>query len=120
MPSRSHTLYQHAVDGKCSVLSVYVDDIVITGDDKKEIIRLKQFLSKEFEIKDLGSMKYFLGMEIGRSRNQISVSQRKYIIDLLKNTAMVNCKPMDTPMDPNIKLITREMNQLPTEESINV
>lgn len=103
-----HTLFtKHAADGKCVVVSVYVDDIVITGDDKEEIIRLKQFLSKEFEIKDLGSMKYFLGMEIGRSRNQISVSQRKYIIDLLKDTGMLNCKPIDTPMDPNVKLVTR-------------
>ena len=47
-----------------AILIVYVDDIVLTGDDDEEIDSLKNILEKEFEIKDLGSLKYFLGMEI--------------------------------------------------------
>ena len=63
---------------------VYVDDIILTGDDIEEIERLKKILGKEFEIKDLGQLKYFLGMEVARSKNGILISQKKYTVDLLK------------------------------------
>lgn len=66
--------------------------------------RLKKSLASEFEIKDLGALRYFLGMEVVWSKKGIVVSQRKYIMDLLKETCMSGCKPADTPMDPNVKL----------------
>ncbi|RVW63213.1 Copia protein [Vitis vinifera] len=65
---------------------------------------LKKYLSEEFEVKDLGNLKYFLGMEVARSRKGIVVSQRKYILDLLKEIGMLGCKPIDTPMDSQKKL----------------
>ncbi|RVW67994.1 Retrovirus-related Pol polyprotein from transposon RE1 [Vitis vinifera] len=68
----------------------------------------KHGYSQEFEIKDLGNLKYFLGMEIARSRKGIFVSQRKYVLDLLKETRMLGCKPADTPMDPTTKLGAKE------------
>ncbi|RVW34323.1 Retrovirus-related Pol polyprotein from transposon RE1 [Vitis vinifera] len=84
---------------------------------------LKKYLSEEFEVKDLGNLKYFLGMEVARSRKGIVVSQRKYILDLLKETGMLGCKPIDTPMDSQKKLgIEKEMSAVsqfmhsPTEE----
>jgi hypothetical protein len=54
-------LYRH-YDQKITILAVYVDDIIITGDDQEEIKRLKECLSNEFEVKDLGNLKYFLGI----------------------------------------------------------
>ncbi|RVW74918.1 Retrovirus-related Pol polyprotein from transposon TNT 1-94 [Vitis vinifera] len=60
--------------------------------------------TKEFEIKDLGNLKYFLGMEIARSKKGIAVSQRKYVLDLLNETGMLGCKPAETPMDTTVKL----------------
>ena len=54
-------------------------------------------------MKDLGQMKYFLRMEVARSKTSISISQRKYILDLLKETGMLRCKPASKPMDPNHK-----------------
>ena len=100
-----HTMFfKHSKDGRLTVLIVYVDDIILTGDDQKEMERLKTSLATEFEIKDLGSLRYFLGMEVARSRKGIVVSQRKYILDLLKETGMSSCKPADTPIDPNKKL----------------
>jgi hypothetical protein len=60
-----------------AILIVYVDDIILSGDYKEELVRLKKLLAKEFEIKDLGYLKYFLGMEVARSRKGIYVSQRK-------------------------------------------
>ena len=95
------------MQGKHTILSVYVDDIVITGDDLEEIKRLKQTLSSEFEVMDLGSLRYFLGMEVARSEKGISVSQRKYTLDLLKETGMLSYKPVDTPMNTNVKLLAR-------------
>ena len=96
-----HTMFvKHSKEGKTALFIVYVDDIVITGDDQEEVEWLKRLLAKEFEVKDLGNLRYFLGMEIARSRNGISVSQRKYTLDLLRETGMLGCKPVDTPIDP--------------------
>ncbi|RVX21434.1 Retrovirus-related Pol polyprotein from transposon RE1 [Vitis vinifera] len=60
--------------------------------------------NKEFEIKDLGDLKYFLGMEVAWSKKGICISQRKCILDLLEETGMLGCKPLDIPMDSNVKL----------------
>ncbi|KAA0036967.1 putative mitochondrial protein [Cucumis melo var. makuwa] len=76
-----HTLFTKASKtGKIAILIVYVDDIVLTGDDQTKISQLKQRMGDEFEIKDLGNLKYFLGMEVARSKEGISVSQRKYTL----------------------------------------
>ena len=78
---------------------VYVDDIILTGDNLVEIERLQQVLATEFEVKNLGELRYFLGMEVARSRKGISVSQRKYVFDFLAETGMLGCKPSDTPIE---------------------
>ena len=65
---------------------------------------MKRSLATEFEIKDLGSLKYFLGMEVTRSKKRIVVSQRKYILDFLKKARMSGCKPSETPNEPNLRL----------------
>ena len=83
--------------------SVYVDDIILIGDHHKELSRFKDFLAKEFEIKDIGNLKHFIGMEIARSQRGILVSQRKYVVDLLKEIDMIGCKPGETPMDTSAK-----------------
>ncbi|KAH9679732.1 hypothetical protein KPL71_026249 [Citrus sinensis] len=90
--------------GKIIVLIVYVDDIILTGDDLVEMDRLKQSLATDFEINDLGALKYFLRMEVAHSKKGIVVSQRKYILDLLKETGMSGCKPIDTHVEYNLKL----------------
>ncbi|XP_038885780.1 secreted RxLR effector protein 161-like [Benincasa hispida] len=62
-------------------------------------------MADEFEIKDLGTLRYFLRMEVARSVEGISVSQRKYTLNLLKETGMTGCKPADTPVEANLNLI---------------
>lgn len=99
---------KHSPTIKKSILIVYVDDIVLTGDHDEEIKRLKSLLAKEFEIKDMGNLKYFLGMEVARSKKGIYVSQQKYVMDLLKETRMLMCKPVETPMDAAVKLGSKE------------
>lgn len=61
-------------------------------------------MSDEFEIKDLGNLKYFPGMEEARSREGISISQRKYTLDLLKEKGMTRCRPVATSIEFNAKL----------------
>ncbi|KAJ0970451.1 hypothetical protein J5N97_023328 [Dioscorea zingiberensis] len=100
--------FKHSSDDKVAVLIVYADDIIVTGDFEDEIERLKCSLASEFVIRDLGQMKYFLGMEVARSKCGIVISQRKYVLDLLAETGMSGCKPSDTPMDPNQKLKEEE------------
>ena len=82
-----------------------MDDIVITGSDQDGIQKLKQHLFTHFQTKDLGKLKYFLGIEIAQSSSGVVLSQRKYALDILKETGMLDCKPVDTPMDPNVKLV---------------
>ncbi|KAA0055577.1 Cysteine-rich RLK (RECEPTOR-like protein kinase) 8 [Cucumis melo var. makuwa] len=100
-----HTLFTKVFETvKIAVLIVYVDDIVLSGDNQAEISQLKQRMGNEFEIKNLENLKYFLGMEVARSKEGISVSQRKYTLDLLIETGMLGCRPADTPIEFNCKL----------------
>jgi Reverse transcriptase (RNA-dependent DNA polymerase) len=59
------------------MLAVYVDDMIITGNDEGEIAQLKARLGKEFEVKDLGQLRYFLGSEVARGAEGIILSQKK-------------------------------------------
>ncbi|CAN6563085.1 unnamed protein product [Malus baccata var. baccata] len=110
-----HTLFVKRRQEKVTALIIYVDDMIITGDDCDEISRLQRNLAAEFEMKNLGDLKYFLGVEVARSLKGIFLSQRKYVLDLLKETGMLGCKPVDTPiveknhlcLDPNQKSIDK-------------
>ena len=80
-----HTIFVNKrQNGKKAVLIVYVDDIILPGDDNVEIYRLKNQLKEEFEVKDLGPLKYFLGIEVVRSKEGIFISRRKYTLNLLE------------------------------------
>ena len=103
-----HTLFIKHTNGKIYILIVYVDDIIVTRDDIQEIAALKQKLKAEFVLKDLGTMKYFFGMEIARSKEGMIISQRKYTLDLLKDTRMLACKPRQTPLERNWKYIKKD------------
>ncbi|KAJ0852133.1 putative RNA-directed DNA polymerase [Helianthus annuus] len=107
-----HTLFLKRRNGHVTCLIIYVDDMIITGDDEEEITRLKAMLFKDFEMKDLGRLKYFLGIEVMRSRKGIFICQKKYILDLLAETGMIDCKPVNTPMMMNQKLYMEENAKL--------
>jgi len=96
-----HTVFYKHQGSHITILAVYVDDIVITGDDVEEIKKLKERLGKAFEVKDLGPLQYFLRIEIARSPKGIILSQRKYVLDLLAQTGMLGCRPCGSPIDRN-------------------
>jgi hypothetical protein len=81
-----------------------VDDMVVTGNNPPDQAALENYLSKEFEMKDLGSLKYFFGIEVLRCKFEIFLSQRKYVFDLLKETSMTGYKPVSTPLAEGMKL----------------
>ena len=87
---------------------MYVDDIILNGDYEEGLLKIKRSLEKEFEVKDLGPLRYFLGMEVAQSKRGMFVSQRKYTLDLLKETGMLGCKHASTPMDSKRKLRREE------------
>ncbi|XP_068651626.1 uncharacterized protein [Aristolochia californica] len=88
-------------------MAVYVVDIVITDNDHIGIQKVKKDLNKKFQTKDLGLLKYILGMEVLQPSYGIVLSQRKNVLDLLQETWMLKCKPVDTPMEPNVKFCTK-------------
>ncbi|KAH9741647.1 protein kinase domain-containing protein [Citrus sinensis] len=112
-----HTMFlKHGKEDKLAVFIVYVDDIILIGNNIDEIERLKMLLTKEFETKDLGYLKYFLEIEVARSRKGIFLSQRKYILDLLEETGMLGCKPSDVPIESNHRLGATTKRRLVNKE----
>lgn len=100
-----HTFFvKHSASGGVTTLLVYVDDIVVTGNDLEGREALRRCLIKEFEIKELGRLKYFLGIKVAHSKHGIFIAQRKYILDLLKETGKIGCKLADSPIEQNHKL----------------
>ena len=87
-----------------TAILIYVDDFLLTGNDLQEIVHIKAFLLKHFCIKDLGDLKYFLGIEFSRSRKGIFMSQRKYALDILQNAGLTGARPKKFPMEQNLKL----------------
>jgi Reverse transcriptase (RNA-dependent DNA polymerase) len=81
--TNDHSFFYRHLEGKTIILIAYVDDLIITGDDGDEISALKKFLGEQFQITDLGKLKYFLGIEVSRSHDKLLICQRKYVLDML-------------------------------------
>jgi hypothetical protein len=90
------------------LLLVYVDDIVITGSDSMLLDKLNTHLSESFHMKDLGSLTYFLGLEVHRGPSGISLNQHKYASDLVATAGLQEALSVDTPMELNVKLCKEE------------
>jgi len=99
-----HTLFTLTTPSGIIAILVYVDDLIITGSDKDGIQATKDFLKSVFDIKDLGEMKYFLGIEICRSKEGLFMSQRKYTLDLLKDAGKNGEKTAKMPLEDGYKI----------------
>eukprot|EP00253_Pinus_taeda_P024925 PITA_24925 len=93
-------LYYIMVEGKPLIIFLYVDDLILTGDDQL-IQSCKEDLAREFKMKDMGLMHYFLGMEVWQKDDEVFVSQGKYANEILRHFHMEKCKPMQTPLAGN-------------------
>lgn len=99
-----YILFTKTVEDSITICLIYVDDLLICGNNKDGIQSLKAMLSSHFNMKDLGQLRYFLGIEIDRNSSGIFLSQTKYTVDLLKEYGMLNAKPLKLPMDSQLKL----------------
>lgn len=99
-----YSLFFSHTSTACTLVIVYVDDILVSGSSDKEISRLKLMLDDAFTINDLGQIKYYLGLEVSRSPQGIFVHQQKYILDLLSAFDVTDSKPFTIPMEQHLKL----------------
>ena len=94
-------LFLRRIDKGTILLLLYVDDMIITGDDLNGIQELKVFLNQQFEMKDLGHLSYFLGLEITHSTNGLYITQAKYASELLSRAGLTDSKTVDTLVELN-------------------
>ena len=97
-------LFLSRTDRDTILLLLYVDDMIITGNDLSGIQELKDFLSQQFEMKDLVHLSYFLGLEITHSTDGLYITQAKYASELLSRAGLTDNKTVDTPVELNAHL----------------
>ena len=88
-----------------------MDDLFVTGMDGL-IAYTKRKLAAEFEMKDLGMIHYFLGMEVWKNADGIFLGQGKYAVEILKRFGMMDCKDITTPMASNLKLLSDASSEM--------
>jgi hypothetical protein len=104
-------LYFKVMNDELVILLLYVDDLFLTGEEKL-ITECKKRLTLEFEMKNLGLMHYFLGLEVWQSPDRIFLNQGKYAVEILKRFDMLKCKSMNTPMETKLKLLVDTSSEL--------
>ena len=97
-------LFLRCTDKGIILLLLYVDDMIITSDDLSSIQELKVFLSQQFEMKNLGHLSYFLGLEITHSTDGLYITQAKYASKLLSRAGLTDSKTVNTPVEVNAHL----------------
>uniref|UniRef100_A0A2N9HQ21 Integrase catalytic domain-containing protein n=1 Tax=Fagus sylvatica TaxID=28930 RepID=A0A2N9HQ21_FAGSY len=111
--SYDSALFFRRSDHGITLLLLYVDDMIITGDDVQGIQDLKRFLGQHFEMKDLGPLSYFLGLEVSSSSDGYYLTQAKYTSDLISRAGITDSKIADTPIEYNNRLNTHDGEPLP-------
>jgi len=99
------TLYLKKEGNETLMVSVYVDDLLVTGSCKRLVETFKLDMSSKFEMNDLGCMTYFLRLELHQVKDGILVNQRKFASEMLVKFSMENCRPVDTPSVLSLKLV---------------
>jgi len=104
MSDADHSLYVRKSDEGIVVIIIYVDDLIVGGDNEKEVEHVKRLLKQKFDMKDLGELKFFLGIEVIRTPEGIWLLQQQYALDMLSKHGMVGYKPIFVPLNQNGKL----------------
>ena len=99
-----YSLFTYTKGASFIMLLVYMDDILLIGNDPGCTADIKQVLDKNFGLKDLGSLRYFLGLEVARNERRITLNQRKYALEILQDTGLIGSKPVNTSIEQNLHL----------------
>jgi histone deacetylase 1/2 len=111
------SLFFYNKGGVSIFMLIYVDDIVVASSSEKAVTALLHDLGLDFALKDLGSLHYFLGIEVNKVHDGIILSQEKYANDLLSRVNMKACKSVDTPLSVSDKLSMADGEMLNSEDS---
>lgn len=103
-----HSLFIKKTTKVMVLVLIYMDDMLITRSSLLLIEETKDQLKQFFKMKDLGELKYILGIEFSRSKQGILMHQRKYALELISETCLSETKPAGTPIDTNSKLTTKQ------------
>lgn len=103
-----HAVYVRRADGEILVVSVYVDNLLVTGTSIKEVSKFKNQMNMQFEMTDLGKLSYYLGMEVKQGVGFIELKQAAYARKILEKAGMAECNPVKYPMDPKESLTKDE------------
>ena len=114
-----HSLYFAQVGAHVMLVLVYVDDLIILSSNVETMGALKAKLEAEYEMTDLGELHYCLGVEFARDgrAKSITMSQAKYVEEVLKRFGMEDCKPIATPLDTKVKLEKLSMEEYDADAS---
>lgn len=107
------SLFLQKTSTGCVLLLVYVDDIIITGTDSSLLTSLQQQLKDSFHMKDLGTLTYFLGLEVHHDSSGVFLNQHKYTQDLISLAGLQDSSSVDTPLELNVKYRREEGDLLP-------
>lgn len=114
IPSKNdYSLFLRKSGDKTVMVVVYVDDILVTGDDVSQIVSLKTFLDEEFKIKDLGQLSFFLGLEFQKTDKGMVIHQQKYIKELLDLYSIHSSKTVTMPLPQKPQLLSNMPDPLP-------
>jgi len=103
-----HTLFVKHQEEKILIACLYIDDLVFTESDERMFAEFKASMKQEFDMTDLGKMKFFLGVEIVQNDEGIYLSQRKYTLEILERFGLENANSVRNPMVPGMKLMKNE------------
>ena len=100
-----HGVYMRGKSQNRLMVGIYVDDLIITGGDDVELKAFKEDMKKQFQMSDLGTLSYYLGIEVCQGSSGITISQERYAHKLLERADMIGCNPSSTPMESRLKLL---------------
>lgn len=118
VPSKADTsLFFYRKGNYVIYMLVYVDDIIVVSSSQEAVKALLRDLEKDFAIKDLGDLHYFLGIQVQRKKGELLLTQERYAADILKRVNMQLCKPVKTPLNVTEKLSITSGTRLEVEDS---
>jgi hypothetical protein len=115
-PNEQTLFTKRSKEGKMLIASVYVDDLIYTGDDEEMISSFKCSMMQVFEMTDLGKMKFFLGIEVSQQGDGIFICQKKYALEILKRFGMIESREVNSPIVSGSKL-SKDADGVAVDES---